>query len=113
MGEYTKQFVANVRKERKRRGWSLQKLSDATDGSINRSTLSNYENGRSSQVSVDNAVALAEALDTALVDLLDPLRPRCLTRPWGGQARLEQARKRAEAAIKEFELIKQQLEETY
>lgn len=114
MAEYTEQFVKNVLAERKRRGLSAQKLADKTGGVIRRPTLTALETGRISNLRLEHAIALAEALDTSIIELLSPLRPKCLTRVWADDmAALETAKARMADAVAEYEQLKQRIGETY
>lgn len=114
MAEYTEQFIKNMRAERKRQGLSLQKLADKTGGKINKATLANLETGRSSNLRLEYAIALAEALNTSIIELLSPLRPRCLTRVWADDmAALETAKARIADATAEYEQLRKRIGETY
>lgn len=114
MSEYTERFIKNVLAERKRQGLSAQKLADKTGGIINRSWLASLETGRSDNLRLDYAIALAEALDTSIIELLSPLRPQCLTRVWADDmAALETTKARMADAAAEYEQLKQRIGETY
>lgn len=114
MGQYAEQFMANVREERKRQGLSAQKLADKTGGIVHRSVLAALETGRRSNLHLEHAIALAEALDMSILDLLSPLRPTCLTRIWSDDmAALETAKTRMVDAAAEYEQLKQRIEEAY
>ncbi len=73
----TKAVARRVRQVRNDRGWSAQELAQrcATLGmiSLDRSTVTNIENGRRQRVGVDELLVLALALGVAPVHLLVPL----------------------------------------
>lgn len=65
-GALTATVVANMRRLRKARGWSAQRLTEAVTAAgiaWDRSIVANLENGRRSTVSVDELAALARVLD--------------------------------------------------
>lgn len=59
-------FTENFREIRERRGYSINRLSDATG--INRSTLKNYQTGRVSPP-LNRLIAIADALHVSLDEL--------------------------------------------
>lgn len=72
----SKVVAARIRSLRGSRSWSAERLAqecaDRGFVNVNRSVIANIENGRRSAVTIDECIALALALDVALVDLITP-----------------------------------------
>lgn len=81
-----------VQRYRKRKGWSVQRLADATDGKISRATIVNIESGRRAVPTVDVVVALAEALDVPMLSLIYDVEAPWAPADYGHGSNLEAAR---------------------
>lgn len=91
--ERVQRFVRNMRDLREVRGWSTERLSleivAAGHAPITRSVLRNLENWRRATLSIDEALAIADALTTTLAWLCDydgPCCGHCLDNPPAGYA---------------------------
>lgn len=83
----TEAFRAALRAFRKARGLSAQAVSDQLTEAghlITRTSLSNYENGRSISISLDIAVGIAQILDVPLADMLLAVCDQCGNHPPAG-----------------------------
>lgn len=72
------QFVKSMKERRTHLAKSLQDIAETTEllgHPINRSTLSNYETGRSRKIALPDALIIAAALDTSLALMLYPNMP--------------------------------------
>lgn len=65
------QLVTRFRVIRRKRGMSVQDVANATG--INRSVLANLENGRRATLTIDEAKAIADALNVDLIACLQPI----------------------------------------
>jgi transcriptional regulator with XRE-family HTH domain len=81
-----------VQRYRKRKGWAVQRLADATDGKISRATIVNIESGRRAVPTVDVVVALAEALDVPMLSLIYDVEAPWAPADYGHGSNLEAAR---------------------
>lgn len=85
--ERTERFVRNMRTLRERKGWSTQRLAhelEAVGCATSRATLTNLENHRRSDITLDEAFALTRVLETTMAWLCDydgPSCTRCLDNP--------------------------------
>ncbi len=62
-------FGTNLKRLRKAKGWSLNKLADEAD--LNKGYISELERGVKDQPSIDYMVKLAKALNVSTTDFLD------------------------------------------
>jgi transcriptional regulator with XRE-family HTH domain len=82
-----------IARYRKLNRWSGRQLADATDGALTRDTIANIENGRRTDLTVRQLLAIALALRippvALLIDLQHPLEPSAIRFPGTAPAPLE------------------------
>jgi len=86
----TRSIAEQVRRHRKARGWSAQRLSDECSGlgfDFPRSTLADLESGRRANISVAELIALAAALGVPPLLLLYPVGQEAEAEVWPGEVR--------------------------
>jgi transcriptional regulator with XRE-family HTH domain len=81
-----------VQRYRKRKGWAVQRLAEATGGRISRATIVNIESGRRAVPTVDVVVALAEALNVPMLSLIYDVEAPWAPADYGHGSNLEAAR---------------------
>lgn len=64
-------FGLCVRELRRLRGWSAQQVSDATNGAVTRSVISDLETGRKQHIDLAQAFALAHAFGLSVYQIAD------------------------------------------
>lgn len=79
--ERVERFIRNMRDLRETRGWTVARLSEeiaaAGHVEITRSILTNLENHRRAALTLDEALAIVDTLDTTLAWLCDYDGPSC------------------------------------
>jgi transcriptional regulator with XRE-family HTH domain len=90
----TEQIGRRIARYRKMNRWSARQLAENTDGALTRDTIANIENGRRSNISLEQFLAIALALRVPpvalLIDLQHPLEPSGIQFPGAAPAPLEQ-----------------------